>query len=77
MRHKDSWFAFYDRKTDELICCGGYDFCIKQLGISESSFRKVLSRARHGKSNMTVYVNEIELYDPEDDLSCMNESQKS
>lgn len=63
-KHKHTWFAFYDKFTDELVCCGDYNFCLEHLHLSKASFRTILMRARKGThGRLTVYEYDLEADD--------------
>lgn len=51
-------YTIYDARTDELMACGSAKSCASMLGMSMSTFYTIMHRARHGKQQKYVVLEE-------------------
>ena len=55
---RQQYYTVYLSKTDTIVASGTADECVKQLGITKSSFYRIVSMARDGISKKYTVLQE-------------------
>lgn len=53
------WYTVYDKATGQAIGCGDSKDCARAMGVKDSSFYAIISKAAHGDSVKYEVYKEI------------------